>query len=160
MKRRHGFSLTELSVTMMAGSTLMLLAVSMVHEAFQWTHASKDRVQANQSFDNLQRQLRRDVHLADNAVVEDNTLRLSVPGEEEIAYTIDSRHVKRTQMPDRREAYYVGESIQLSLSQRSDPQRVVLSGHRKTPLKNIDPPAWRHIEAVVGYLDIQTKETP
>ena len=42
---------------------------------------------------------------------------------------------------------------------------MVLSGRRKTPLRDTEVPVWRHVEAVVGYLNseiknIETKETP
>ena len=155
-KPRSGFTLTELSAAMIAGSTLMALAISMVHHSFNWSTLSKQRVVNDQSFDRLQRQFRDDVHQANEVSLSGDTVAIKLPGDRSVQYSYDESTIHRVvqvsddQKEKGREQYRFGEDLTFAFVTKQNPERIVLSGTRIVPLTHVDPPIWRHVEAVVG----------
>lgn len=65
---RAGFSLLEMMVTMVAGSSLMLLAAQLIYQSMTMSKTSMQRVTTSTVVENMARQFRADVHLAQAVV--------------------------------------------------------------------------------------------
>ena len=72
MTRRNGSTLVELVLSMSAGSAIMLLAISLVHQTMTLTEKSRHRSDNNRTLDQLAHHFRRDVHLAAEINVDAN----------------------------------------------------------------------------------------
>lgn len=156
-KPRRGFTLTELCTAMLAGSTLMMLSVGMVHHAMNWSSISRQRISDDKSFDRLQRQFRRDAHLAQHVTVDDQSgVSLSMSDQHVVTYKVADGAVERKEndgSDDLRESYPLSDPLVVSWEQRDDPNQIVLSVKRRSPLKDDTAmPHWRHVEAVVGRM--------
>ncbi len=64
MKRRRAFTLVETLMTMTMGSSLMLLAIGLVHQSMSTSKLAKLRGEHDRSIARLAQQFRRDVHSA------------------------------------------------------------------------------------------------
>ena len=63
-RSRAGFTLRELSISLAFGGVVMMTAVGMVHEAFDWSTTVSHRRSDDQTFFRLSRQLRDDLVVA------------------------------------------------------------------------------------------------
>ena len=152
---RFGFTLSELFVSMVIGSALMVLTIGVLQKSFRWSTASRHRVAVEQSFDRLQRQFRSDVHFASEANFSENTLQLKV-GDQSVTYQIEGDSLTRVQQSaenvthnDRYEFHGMNRA---EFSQLEHPDRAVLRTYKQTQIK--DPsrvPVWRDIQAVRGF---------
>lgn len=153
-RSRGGFSLTELSATMAAGSTLMMLAVGMLHQSFLWSSIARQRENDDRRFDRLQRQFRIDVHAARQATLQQQVLSLTTIDQGVITYSVaesgDVQRREQTAAGELKESFPWTDSLQVSLLQQDQPKRMVLSA-RRIPKVAEQPPIWRHVEAVVGF---------
>ena len=153
-RRRRGFTLSELSVAMVAGSSLMLLSIGMVQSAFHWTKLSRQRIADDRSFDQLQRQFRNDVHGARDASIDDTSLTLSMADQKRVAYTVVDDAVRRVEMraekPVRTETYRLSDSLKAAFRRIDQPQRIVLSVRHQPQLDDQPSILWRHVESVIG----------
>ena len=94
-KHRRGFTLRELSVAMTLGSTVMVIAASMLTSAFDWASTAKARRQDDQTYFRLQGDLRSDIHLATDAATAESSLQLSHVNDTTIVYQIADRSISR-----------------------------------------------------------------
>jgi len=101
MRQRKGSTLVELVLSMTAGSTVMLLAISLVHQTMMVTEKSKHRTDHNRTLDQLAESFRRDVHLAETVFsaiadsADSNTLTMRLTDNSEIAYSVYGSTVER-----------------------------------------------------------------
>jgi len=97
MSDRKGFTLTELLITMGAGSALMVLAVGLVHQSMHLTAVARRGADEHRAMSRLASQFRDDVRLADQVVVDtDNQIRISIPQQGEIIYRAEAETCIRT----------------------------------------------------------------
>jgi len=97
MSDRKGFTLTELMITMGAGSSLMVLAVGLVHQSMHLTAAARRGADEHRAMSRLASQFRDDVRLADQVVIDtDNQLRISILQRGEIIYRAEAETCIRT----------------------------------------------------------------
>jgi len=65
VSRAKGFTLRELSIAMAIGSVVMMTAVNLIHDVFDWTTLARHRRMDDQTFFRFSSDFRKDVHLAD-----------------------------------------------------------------------------------------------
>ncbi|TVP99969.1 MAG: prepilin-type N-terminal cleavage/methylation domain-containing protein [Planctomycetaceae bacterium] len=107
MRNRRGFTLTELLITLGAGTTLMMLSVGLIHRSMRWTSAARVQATDHRTLGQLSSQFRADVHRAESAVVEaPDRLRILIRGEGEIRYIASAEGCQRLVL---READDAGE---------------------------------------------------
>jgi type II secretory pathway component PulJ len=96
MTQRKGSTLVELVLSMSAGSTVMLLAICLVHQTMTMTQISKHRSDHDRTLDQFAQCFRRDVHLSMEVVPSDsNSLALRFSDGSEATYTVDDHAVSR-----------------------------------------------------------------
>ncbi len=96
MNPRRGFTLTELLVVMAAGSSVMLTGVAMLHQSLRLTSATRQRAAEHQTLFRLADQFRRDVHFAEELVVESpESVRISIHGGDIVQYRAEPAGCER-----------------------------------------------------------------
>lgn len=154
---RRGFSLSELSVAMVAGSTLLMLSVTMVHQSFRWSSLSRDRVANDQIFQGLQQQFREDAHRAltlevnVDADAETSEVMFAAADGTVVKYTAKGAVVRRvSDSVSAQNDYRFSESLRLSFGIEKNPKRAVLTVHMLTPVAGQERKIWRHVAPLVG----------
>lgn len=160
--RRTGFTLSELMVSMVIGSSLMVLAIGVLQKSFRWSTDSRHRAADEQSFDRLQRQFRSDVHLATEADVTDTAVTLQID-ESTVTYKFTGDTFTRIQQSmenaTQQDQFRLRGINRAKFGQLTKPDRVTLTTYKQTPIK--DPtgvPIWRNIEAVIDFSQRHLKE--
>ncbi len=176
MNDRQAFTLTELLITMSAGSTLMMLAVGLVHQSMHLTTAARGRADEHRAISKLANQFRQDVHWADEVVVESaETVRLSIRSVGEVTYDCQASECVRLAPGEpatgdqaarpHRERFLLKTGGAVLFEMLEQPSRAVLTVFRgevsgKQAILNVSsgdtparsrPPALR-VEAVIGRL--------
>lgn len=96
MNDRRGFTLTELLVVMAAGSSVMLTGVAMLHQSLRLTSATRQRAAEHQTLFRLADQFRRDVHFAEELVVESpESVRIAIHGGDIVRYRAEPAGCER-----------------------------------------------------------------
>lgn len=87
MKSSRAFTLTELLITMTAGSMLMMLAAGLVHQSMHLTAAARGRADEHRTISRLASQFRADIQMADEVFVDSsNSIRISILRGGEVTY--------------------------------------------------------------------------
>ena len=154
----NGFTLVELLLALIAGSSIMALGIGVVHQSFHWSKQCRDRAATVRHFDRLQRQFRSDVHVAESIKLQNDSLSLE-SADGQVVYQVESNRLVRTNRSAdkilQREYYplQLGEAFNLSMQVIKDPDRACLTFRRRTPLKETVAPSLvvRDIQAVVGF---------
>ncbi|WP_372717528.1 type II secretion system protein J [Novipirellula sp.] len=131
MKRdQQGHTLIELVVSMAAGSTLMALAIGLVHQTMTMSNVSSERASHDRDSQRLVEQFRWDVHhseevqnTADSFVVVRNDAH-TVDYQSEGNEVIRIEHRDRNEV--RRESYTLAESYVATFSKKQDQQQATL----------------------------------
>lgn len=96
MNDRRGFTLTELLVVMVAGSSLMVTGVAMLHHSLRSASVARQRAAEHQTLFRLADQFRRDVHLAEELILESpERLRISMRGGDVVRYRAEAAGCER-----------------------------------------------------------------
>ena len=133
---------------MVAGSALMMLCVSMVHQSFRWTQISNQHVRDDQTFWRLQQQFRRDAHVALNAsLIADSRITFDNPDDSTVTYSVGTNQVRRTSGQSV-EDFRFGDQLSVKFDTATEPERVALHVQRGTQLNTTT--VWRRVECVVG----------
>lgn len=151
---KAGFTLIEMLVAITLGSSTMLTAVALVHQAFEHQSAVRQRVQQTNSFNRFVERFRRDVHAASEArATADGIELVSADGGLTTYVSTDSLITREHQQGGLRQR----EKVQLSpaatavLEIQSDPLRALLTVE---PVEHNtgSRPLSRHIVVAVGGL--------
>lgn len=154
MKTCRAFTLVELSITMTAGSALMILAVGLLHQSMALAARARDRADHQRTLDRLGREFRGDVHRADNCTVtaNDNAL-LVMPDDSTVSYVAQSdRVIRRQRRGDKlagQDVFPLGTAATATFESLESPKRVALtvsSVSSPSDVIRVD----RRISAVVG----------
>jgi type II secretory pathway component PulJ len=154
VKIRDAFTLVELSITMTAGSALMILAIGLLHQSMSLASMARDRSDHQRTLERLAREFRRDVHHADNCTVtaDDNAL-LVMPDEMTVTYVAETGRVTRRQrLGDklaRHDVFPFSTRATATFESLRSPNRAVLTVSSVSPVSDqarVD----RRISAVVG----------
>lgn len=141
---RSGFTLTELLITMTAGSILMILAVGMVHQSMHLTSATRREADEHRSVSRLASQFRQDVRMADQVLIESaSSVRLTIPQHGEVTYVAETAACVRTRSVASttsaadgrvsRETYRLQPGGQVSFEMLEQPRRAALVVSRGDP---------------------------
>jgi hypothetical protein len=156
MKNRTAVTLTELLVTMSAGSALMMLAIGTLHQSMSLASAARQRSDHQRTLDRLARAFRHDVHRADQCSVgSPEHVEFSMPDDSAVTYDVSANRVTRQQRlqqgPDHRETFEFNAEALVTFERLDEPARAVLTIAGKLPSggpARVD----RQVSAVVGRL--------
>lgn len=160
---RRAFTLVELLVSMSVGSTLLVLAIGMVHRAMTLETTARGRAATHRTALRLADQFRRDIHHASAVSLPEGSngnapaqLRIELPNQEPTTYAATDRGVIRLQQlaseQTRREEFFFPAGYQIDFAELQSPRRAVLTVRRETGLTGYAPRVELHVEAVVGRL--------
>ncbi|MCA9139630.1 MAG: prepilin-type N-terminal cleavage/methylation domain-containing protein [Planctomycetales bacterium] len=160
---RRGFTLRELTIAIAIGGSVMGVAVGLVHHAFDWSKTARHRRMDDQTFFNLSRQLRSDVHLARTATITsretsneaiDHALDLVIGNGNDVVYTVAENSVirieTRNDVPIRRESYQFKHPRSISLDQAESANQIQLNIKSVTPFQESEVPLWRSLRISIG----------
>lgn len=153
--QRAAFTLVELSITMAAGGTLMMLAIGLVHQTMSLSATDRQHCDHQRATDRLAAQFRSDVNQAQSCTVESGqNIELILPGDDRIQYEADGNQLIRLQpLGDgtvRRESFRLDEHASASFELLDEPARAAVTIRRQAPHSNLAPRIDRHVSAVVG----------
>jgi hypothetical protein len=156
VKTRYAFTLIELSVTITAGSALMILAIGLLHQSMNLASIASDRADHQRTLERLAREFRSDVHHAVNCTVTANDDALLVlPDEMIVTYVVQTDRVTRKQrLGDklvRQEVFPFGVPANATFESLESPRRAVLTVAGVSPVGDrtrVD----RKVSAVIGRL--------
>ncbi len=154
MRNRNAYSLVELMVTMSIGSSLMMLAVGLVHQSFTLASTAKSRIDHQRTTDRLTHDFRQDAHRASDAMVDQpQQVELIRSDGVRVRYVVDGSHIQREEslngQVQRREGYQLSENLLASFQTVDQPRRLIL---QLSPTAS-NPPATspaRQVTAVLG----------
>jgi type II secretory pathway component PulJ len=131
MIKCRGSTLIELILSMTAGSGVMLLGISLVHQSMQLAEKSNNRADNNRTLDQLSQCFRRDVHVAAQWSIDaQGTLSMTCSDASQVTYTAQSRTVlrERKKGPNEieRERFALAENASALFEPMSDPVRISL----------------------------------
>lgn len=166
MRRRQGFTLTELLVAAAAGSSLMMTAILLVHQSMRLTTAGGQKLESSMQLDRAARQFRTDVHLAESAdPVNVTELTLTLGDGSEVIYRMHDHRLSRTYLQDgssrSTNSFALAERMEVVFSKQQDPTRVTMQVHSRPRTQTDEPPTesaddalrlHRHVTAVLGRL--------
>ncbi len=155
MKQRNGSTLIELVLSMSAGSAVMLLAISLVHQTMMLTERSRHRSDSSRTLDQLAQNFRRDVHLATDLKIDtEGTLALNGADDSQITYVVQNNSVirlrKHTSDENEQERYPLAEDASLIFQVIQEPDRATLTVRGETGLQETMQRVDLHVEAVLG----------
>lgn len=157
MIKRRAFTLIELSVSMTAGSALLIMAIGLLHQSMSLASTARERSDHQRTLNRLAQEFRRDVHRAAQCTTTStDRMQLRMPDASEITYVVSDNRVTRRQPrdggPDRRESFEFGSSATATFESLTEPNRAVLvvvdRPHPSIDRTRID----RKVAAVVGRL--------
>ncbi|TWU32983.1 PulJ/GspJ family protein [Novipirellula artificiosorum] len=122
-----GHTLIEMVVSMSVGTSLMVLAVGLVHQSMRIKSISDERSDQNRTTQRLIQHFRDDVHHARSIETVANGMKIITPDEQQITYLVETEQVDRMETrPDgrvRRESYLLAKSFAAAFAVTSDQQQ-------------------------------------
>ena len=157
MSKREAFTLVELTVTMSAGSAMMILAIGLLHQSMSLATVARQRADHQRASDRLAGEFRRDVHRAVRCTVDgQDTIELIMPDNDVVTYKAEDNHVTRQQPLDdglsRREAFELNDSSIAKFKSVEQPARAVLTVIHRSRGGIVKPRVDRKVAAVLGRL--------
>jgi hypothetical protein len=154
---RNAFTLVELSVSMSAGSALLVLVIGLVHQSMSLVSLGQRRSEHHQSVNRLATDFRFDVHRAVQCTVESPVrIQLHLSSDQVVTYQAAANRVTRQQPLDggslRREAFVLSDASTVTFELIDQPRRVVLSMIDNSHAEERAPKVYRKIAAVIGRL--------
>lgn len=153
--RRNGSTLVELVLSMSAGSAVMLLAISLVHQTMTLTEQSRHRSDNNRTLDQLAQHFRRDVHLAAEInVISSDTLTMKNSDGSQVTYKAQNQIVvrerKHASLENENERFVLADASSATFRWIPNPERASLIVSTDTGLHGIPPRVDLHVETIVG----------
>ncbi len=167
MIRRLGSTLIELVLSMSAGSVVMLLAISLVHQTMTLSERSRHRSDDNRVLDQLAQRFRSDVHLALNVDTDanaSNALTIKVSDGSTVTYVAKNcsvvRERKNALSGNEQERFVLADAGVAIFQKLSNPTRASIivsheTGLQGTGLQRIErngvlPRVDLSVQAIVG----------
>lgn len=154
MKRRSGTTLIELMLSMMAGSILMLLAITLVQQTFKLSQDARARTESQKALSRIALRFRSDVHLSKSVEMVDAS-HVTLHGEAgEIEYYVAGNSLKREQKvvtggtESDRFVFMANATIHFEVEK--SPERFILSVASPTGLGESPTRKELNVSAVVG----------
>jgi prepilin-type N-terminal cleavage/methylation domain-containing protein len=155
MKRRNAFTLVEMLMTMTMGSSLMLLAIGLVHQSMSMSKLAKVRGEHDQTLARLAQQFRSDVHLASELIsVSADSIHLKLADETTVTYKGEAANLARVKTGPgsdiARELFRFDERCTATFASEAKPERAVLQVERRVESAEISSAVDLRVAAVVG----------
>lgn len=155
MKQRNGSTLVELVMSMTAGSAIMFLAISLVHQTMILTDRSRDRADHNRTLNQLAHCFRRDIHLGkDMSVATDDAMTISSSDGSQVTYRalnhVVIRERKHHSQGFEQDRFVLADTSSATFELLLEPKRASLSISCDSTLHDIPPRVDLHVEAIVG----------
>lgn len=155
MKRRNAFTLVEMLMTMTMGSSLMLLAIGLVHQSMSMSKLAKVRGEHDQSLARLAQQFRSDVHLASELVsFSPDLIHLKLADDSTVTYKREAATVTRDKTGPgtdiARELFRFDERCMATFTSETYPECVVLQVERRVENSEVSSPVELRVVAVLG----------
>jgi hypothetical protein len=155
MRRTRAYTLVELSVAMTAGSTVMILAIGLLHQSMTLGSIARARADSHRTLNRLAHEFRGHVHQAKRCIAEpEQDIRIVMPDDSQVVYQVDGNRIDRRQQlndgPIRRESFLLDEGTTATFEISQQPTRAILTVIRQ-PSRAIDVVRVdRKVAAVVG----------
>lgn len=151
-RKPSGFTLREVMLAMVLGSTVFITATGLVQHAFDWSATARDRRQDDQTFFRLREDLTADLHLATDVQVGEDHLKITVNGSE-VIYQIESRSIKRSETD--RDGAIKREAYRWKINRQAAIRELASDGQIELDLSTVTPdvertPTWRVARVSVG----------
>ena len=155
MIRRHGSTLVELVLSMSAGSAVMLLAISLVHQAMALNEGSRHRSDHNRVLDQLAQRFRGDVHSAmDIDVDADNAMSIKSLDGSVVTYVAKNHSIVRERKKavggNEQERFVLADASAGVFQKLSSPARASIVVSHHSGLQGIPPRVDLAIQTMVG----------
>ena len=165
--RRHGSTLVELVLSMSAGSAVMLLAISLVHQTMTLTETSRHRSDNNRTLDTLAQRFRRDVHLAAELnVISNDTITIKNSDGSQVTYQARNQTVvrekKHESFENENERFVLADASSANFQWMPNPERASLIVRTDSGLHGVPPRVDLQVETLVGRwqtLERRTEES-
>ena len=153
--QRNGSTLIELVLSMSAGSAIMLLAISLVHQTMSLTEKSRHRSDNNRTLDQLAQHFRRDVHLAAEINVDANdTLSIKSTDGSQVTYQARNQTVVRERkyasLENENERFVLADASSANFQWMPNPERASLIVRTDSGLYGVAPRVDLHVETLMG----------
>ena len=157
MTRRRATTLAELVICLSIGSSIMLLAIKVTHQAMTASSQARQRGDVDRAGARLAQQLRHDVHRAVDVTVEvPENLRVEHVDETVTTYQADrGRIIRDHQLADgqnEREEYRLTDDDALEFRLVEEPKRVQLTVRRRRNPDDVATTVRLHVVAAVGKM--------
>jgi hypothetical protein len=154
---RSAFTLVELSISMSAGSALMILAIGLVHQTMSLSSTGRQRSDHQRTLARLAVEFRHDVHRAAECNVESpGNIELVLAGDNLVTYEARGNRITRRQPLDdgrtRREVFTFSVQSTATFESIDQSTRAAVTIVHNSHLSNEHPRVDRKIIAVVGRL--------
>jgi prepilin-type N-terminal cleavage/methylation domain-containing protein len=155
MKRRRGFTLSEMLVTLTTGSSLMLLAIGLVHQSFSLSKLAKTRSEHERSIARMALQFRSDAHSAvELTAVSADSVVLKMPDHSAVSYRCDAANVTRQHdgkdVEVARDVFPLDENCSVTFASQAAPSRALLQIERRLKNSEIASKVDLRVVAVIG----------
>lgn len=153
--RRNGTTLVELVLSMSAGSAVMLLAISLVHQTMTLTETSRHRSDCNRTLDQLAQQFRRDVHTAaEMNIISNDALTIKNLDGSQVTYTAQNQVVVRERkyasQEKENERFVLADASSANFQWMPNPERASLIVSSDSGLYGVAPRVDLRVETLVG----------
>ena len=155
MKRHRGSTLVEVLLSMGAGSAVMLLGISLVHQSLTLSEKSRSRTDRSRTLDQLAYLFRSDSHTADEVQsLIDGSLTMQSQDGSIVTYRVEGNFVirerKGSASGDERERFLLEEDSSARFEMHTKPERASLTVVKEQGLHGIPPRVDLTVEALVG----------
>lgn len=155
MHPRKGFTLVELLTTMTMGSSIMFLAIGLVHQSMTMSKLAKVRWEHDQSLARLAQQFRNDVHTAVEVTsISSESLSLKLPDNTTVTYKFEAETLRWEKTSPSTEAahdtFLFSPGCLGVFSHQADPKLIVLHVERRLDSTEFLPPVDLRIVAAIG----------
>ncbi|TWU24935.1 hypothetical protein Pla52o_12320 [Novipirellula galeiformis] len=164
MRRMFGHTLVELVVSMAAGTTLMVLALGLVHESMTMSALSKERASHDRNSQRLVDQFRADVHRCETIECDSNGCRLTLANNHTVEYSIQDalviRNESRKKQRDWREPYSMAKSYRVAMSVVDTADEALLEIRFSPAQTGYESRVDRRVTATIGRRKLMRQTSP
>ena len=155
MKRQRGSTLVELMLSMGAGSAVMLLGISLVHQTMTLNAMSRKGADRNRTLDQLSHQFRSDLHSAKEVeLLSDRSMTMRGEDGSIATYIAEGNFVVRERKlaiaGDERERFVLDNGTFARFEKRTNPDRACFIVSKELGLHDVPPRVELMVETIVG----------
>lgn len=155
MTRQRGSTLVEVVLSMGAGSAVMLLGISLVHQSLTLSEKSRSRTDRSRTLDQLAYHFRSDLHSADEVQSQTvGSMKIQSQDGSIVIYKVEGNVVVRERRGaasgDERERFLLEENSSARFEVQTKPERASLTVVKEQGLHGIPPRVDLTVEALVG----------